>query len=80
MFDENFEWITKMKQENKKILVHCAAGVSRSASFVIAYLMKSRGLSFWEAHNLVKSKRSIVRPNSGFVRQLQEYEKVLTSF
>ncbi len=35
-----------MKQSNKKILVHCAAGVSRSASFVIAYLIKSRKIPY----------------------------------
>jgi protein-tyrosine phosphatase len=70
LFDENYEWVTKMRQQNKKVLFHCAAGVSRSASFVIAYLMKDQGISYQEAFNFVKSKRSIIRPNSGFVQQL----------
>ncbi len=76
-FDENYEWVTKMKQANKKVLFHCAAGVSRSASFVIAYLMKANQISYLQAYNLVKTKRPIIRPNSGFVQQLQEYEKYL---
>lgn len=36
------------------------AGVSRSATLVIAFLMRSRLLSFEEAYNLVKQKRKIV--------------------
>lgn len=32
---------------------------------------------FSDAYDIVKSKRSIIRPNSGFVKQLQEYEKYL---
>lgn len=45
-FDSNFEWIEERIAEGRNILVHCAAGVSRSASFVIAYLIKKYNLSF----------------------------------
>jgi protein-tyrosine phosphatase len=61
----------RMKKQNRKVLVHCAAGVSRSASFVIAYIMKSRKIGFDEAYTFVKSKRPIITPNSGFVKQLK---------
>ena len=60
-----------MTKENRNILVHCAAGVSRSASFTIAYLMRKKGMGFEEAHKLVKEKRKIIRPNSYFVEQLR---------
>ena len=53
------------------------AGISRSTSCVIAYLMKERGFEFWNALNFVRSRRSIICPNMGFMRQLQEYEKTL---
>ena len=62
------------------ILIHSYfsfAGVSRSSSCVIAYLMKEKGMSLYEALNFTKSKRFIVEPNFGFMRQLQEYEKSL---
>ncbi|CAD8166101.1 unnamed protein product [Paramecium octaurelia] len=57
------------------VLVHCAAGVSRSASVVIAYLMKTKGLGFQEAFNFVRKKRSVIQPNYGFIKQLRNYQK-----
>lgn len=42
------------------VLVHCMAGVSRSVSFTIGYLMKYRGMQFEDALNLVRSRRPIV--------------------
>lgn len=44
------------------VLVHCMAGVSRSATLIIAYLMRSQGLPFADAFRLVKRRRKIVRP------------------
>lgn len=52
-------------------------GVSRSASTVIAYAMKEYGWSLEKAYNFVKQKRSITRPNPGFMKQLAEYEGIL---
>ncbi|CAH1971599.1 unnamed protein product [Acanthoscelides obtectus] len=60
-----------------RTLVFCVAGVSRSASICIAYLMKHFKLSLLEAYNLVKSSRPRIRPNCGFFKQLIEYEKSL---
>ena len=60
--------------ENKNVIVHCAAGISRSSSLVIAYLMIENRWSYEEAYNYVKSKRSIINPNIGFVKQLKALE------
>lgn len=59
------------------ILVHCMAGVSRSATVVIAYLMKTQGMSMDQALDFVKERRPIIFPNYGFQRQLRQYEKRL---
>lgn len=56
------------------VLVHCAAGISRSATLVIAWLMFRQGLSLDEALSFVRKRRPIVRPNLGFMRQLQIWE------
>lgn len=61
-----------------RVLVHCNAGVSRSVSVVIAFLMKSRHLRFDEAFNVVKTARPSSKPNEGFTKQLIMYEKILT--
>ncbi|XP_041367191.1 dual specificity protein phosphatase 19-like [Gigantopelta aegis] len=59
------------------VLVHCNAGVSRSATFVIAYLMQHEGMSFEEAFRYLRTKREKTCPNPGFVSQLKRYEEVL---
>lgn len=48
-------------------------GVSRSASIVIAYLIRSKNMTYDAAHSFILSKRGI-RPNAGFVKCLREWE------
>ena len=67
----------KFIKGDDKILVHCMAGASRSATIVIAYLMWTKKWKFDEAFNFVKSKRQIVYPNDGFQSQLKLFEKLL---
>lgn len=70
---ETTEIIEKHLKMNHKILVHCMMGMSRSASVVIAYLMRYKRMNFPSALYYVKSKRPIVSPNPGFINQLKEY-------
>ncbi|XP_040885387.1 uncharacterized protein LOC121175644 [Toxotes jaculatrix] len=53
-----------------RVFVHCAVGVSRSASLVLAYLMIYHRYTLLEAINKVKERRWIF-PNTGFLKQLQ---------
>lgn len=62
--------IDKYIKDNKKVLVHCSAGVSRSATIVIAYLMIKHKMTYMKALIYVKMKRNIICPNQGFKRQL----------
>jgi len=71
-FPKCFSFIEKAFSNNKGILVHCNAGISRSASVVIGYLIHG-GMSFQDAFDLVKSKRSKIQPNPGFLKQLKNY-------
>ena len=61
----------------EKILVHCMAGASRSATIVIAYLMWTQKMDYEKAIQFVKDKRFIVFPNYGFRKQLKQFEKLL---
>lgn len=73
-FDQSYEFIERSKGN---VLVHCAAGISRSATIVIAYLMRKERKSFEIIMNYVKERRNAVNPNEGFVKQLIEFgEKI----
>ena len=50
-------------------------GISRSSTIVVAWLMKEKNMSFEDSLQLVRSHRSTIRPNSGFVQQLLTLEK-----
>ncbi|GFR49755.1 hypothetical protein Agub_g11914, partial [Astrephomene gubernaculifera] len=56
------------------VLVHCQAGMSRSASVVLAYLMWAERLPYGTALQQVKGVRPCVYPNMGFLLQLWEWE------
>lgn len=56
------------------VLVHCAAGVSRSASIVINYWMRREGMTFDAALARLRAIRPVVNPNPGFVQQLRKRE------
>lgn len=73
-FDVTKNFIDKHKK-SRKILVHCAAGISRSATIIIAYVMKTLHLSFQDAFTFVQEKHSATDPNLNFLIQLMQYEK-----
>ena len=75
-FEKANQFINKCKSIGGKCLVHCKLGISRSAAFVIAYLIKYTKLGVDEAFNYIKNKRITIKPNDGFMRQLYLYEKI----
>lgn len=68
-----------INKKGEKVLVHCQAGISRSATVVIMYLMKSQKIKAEDAYALCKSKRRVVGPNVGFLAQIYQYQKSLFS-
>ncbi|KAK0201409.1 protein-tyrosine phosphatase-like protein [Desarmillaria ectypa] len=66
--------IDQCLRSGKSVLVHCQQGISRSASIVIAYLIRNRGMSYDSAFALVRRERACAKPNSGFVQALREWE------
>ncbi|KDP40107.1 hypothetical protein JCGZ_02105 [Jatropha curcas] len=76
-FDECFNFIEEAKRQGGGVLVHCFVGRSRSVTVVVAYLMRKHGMSLSQALQHVKSRRPQASPNSGFILQLQEFEKSL---
>jgi len=76
-FEEAHIFIEEARAANKKIVVHCEVGMSRSPTIVISYLMKHKNMSLREAYHHVKQRRPIIMPNMGFIKQLLVYEKML---
>ncbi|XP_012266464.2 dual specificity protein phosphatase MPK-4-like isoform X2 [Athalia rosae] len=72
-FEDTYQFIKHAQEDGNKTLVHCYFGVSRSATVVIAFIMKKYSMEYSEAFDLVKSKRRFVGPNPGFVAQLKLY-------
>lgn len=66
--------IMKALKENKNVMVHCAAGMSRSPTLVIAYLMIANQWTYEEAFGFIKRRRPLAEPNIGFVKQLKLLE------
>jgi len=92
IFDTTFRIIYQSLLNGENVLVHCAMGISRSVSVIIAFFLKCVQLypkviglyipktrPTWTDSILlyIKSKRSIVFPNYGFMEQLRQYEKEL---
>jgi protein-tyrosine phosphatase len=65
--------ITKSTSKNKNVLIHCAAGISRSPAILIGHLMLEKNISYKEAAAAVRGRRPIIQPNQGFVRQLKDF-------
>ena len=60
-----------------RVLIHCQAGVSRSSTLAIAFVMARSNLAMLDAFRFVKSRRPIVAPNFNFMGQLLEFETAL---
>ncbi|XP_021009589.1 dual specificity protein phosphatase 21 [Mus caroli] len=78
-FDPIADHIRGVEMRSGRTLLHCAAGVSRSATLCLAYLMKYHNMTLLDAHTWTKTCRPIIRPNNGFWEQLIHYEFKLFS-
>lgn len=67
----------KINVANERVLVHCQQGISRSASLIIAYVMKANSMDINEAYAFVKSKSPCIGPNMSLIYQLCEWGKTL---
>jgi hypothetical protein len=73
-FDTAIDFI---EQARGKVFIFCTVGRSRSATILTAYLMKTRKLTAEQALETIREVRD-VQPNPGFLRQLKQYEEILS--
>ena len=73
-FEDCYKFIDEcIYKKKEKVLVHCAAGISRSSAFVLSYIIKKYKLSFDNAFRVLKKARPEVNPNAGFQMQLCDW-------
>ncbi|XP_066861675.1 dual specificity protein phosphatase 1 isoform X1 [Anser cygnoides] len=73
-FNEAIDFIDSVKNDGGRVFVHCQAGISRSATICLAYLMRTNRVKLDEAFEFVKQRRSIISPNFSFMGQLLQFE------
>lgn len=78
-FDDAIKFIDDVKSRNGKILVHCRAGISRSATICIAYLMRKYEYTLDQAYEYTKKRRAAISPNFNFLGQLLALESELNT-
>ncbi|XP_073420584.1 dual specificity protein phosphatase 7-like [Dendrobates tinctorius] len=76
-FPEAISFIDEARSNKCGILVHCLAGISRSVTVTVAYLMQKLNLSLNDAYDFVKRKKSNISPNFNFMGQLLDFERTL---
>jgi len=62
-------------QHNMNVLVHCERGISRSATVVLAFLIRFHKMTRDKAYLHVKARRPSISPNPGFWDQLEVFEQ-----
>ncbi|XP_052171771.1 uncharacterized protein LOC127787806 [Diospyros lotus] len=73
--DVCIDFIEKSRKEGS-VLVHCFAGVSRSAAIITAYLMRTEQLSQEDALESLRQSYEFICPNDGFLEQLKMFEEM----
>ena len=70
--DKTNKFIKEGSENGNKILIHCGAGVSRSATICLMYMIMEKKYKYSEAITLMRQKRKCVMPNMGFRKLLEQ--------
>jgi len=72
------ECIEEGRRKNVGVLVHCLAGISRSVTVTVAYLMFCMSLSLEDAYEFLRRVRPNISPNFNFMGQLADFDQTLS--
>lgn len=76
-FPDAIAFIDQARDQKQGVLVHCLAGISRSVTVTVAYLMSRQAMCLNEAYDFVKKCKPNISPNFTFMGQLLDFEKAL---
>lgn len=74
LIEIGYRFIDDALENGGRVLVHCMAGISRSSSALIYYMMKKNHEDFQTALQRLRRDRKIVCPNTSFWLQLMRYQ------
>jgi len=74
LFETCLSLMQNARENNENVLLHCNQGRSRSATIVLAYLIKYENMSLKSAFFYLKERRRVIMPNLGFFQQLIQLE------
>ncbi len=77
--DECFAFLDSAlaSSDSARVLLHCAAGSSRSGAIAVAWVMRLRRVCYAQALAELQKMRPVVLPNPGFAEQLVAFERRL---
>lgn len=76
VLDEGAKILDRHLSNSERVYVHCKSGVGRSASVVLAYLLKFKGEDLSTLHKKLKARRTVVfNENSSQMKNMVAYEK-----
>lgn len=70
--EKSNNFIKEGSENGNKILIHCGSGMSRSVTLCLMYMIIKKKYKFSEAYKIMKEKRKIALPNSGFRKLLEQ--------
>jgi predicted protein tyrosine phosphatase len=73
-FEPAIAFITRALSDNRLVFVHCAAGVNRSSTIMLAFLMAVKNLTLAEAWQYLHRLRSEASPLCSRFLELQDFE------
>lgn len=73
-----FCFVDEARENGCGVLVHCLAGISRSVTVTVAYLMQKEQMTLNQAYDHVKRCKPNISPNFNFMGQLLDFEKSLS--
>ncbi|XP_030766139.1 dual specificity protein phosphatase 22-like isoform X2 [Sitophilus oryzae] len=68
------DFIHAARLRDGNVLIHCLAGMSRSVTVAVAYIMSVTTLNWKDGLKVVKAGRNVANPNLGFQQQLEQFE------
>lgn len=76
LITQGVEFIRQQKAEGKRVLVACGAGISRSTTFVMAYLMEEEGLDLFDAFGAILPHHPNADPHPELAKSLLAYHGI----